>query len=158
MTESQVLRLLVDSDCQTDWRNNEGFTPAEFAFSFGVLKELEAVSLPLIEPSERGKSDSVVVHSRSSNTSRISATPAGRRERTAGPSGQHRPSKRSGLAWTRRCPSRSPLPTRLPSRPRTVSDSACRSRPVPNHPQIPTVTAGSLASALPFRRPRASAL
>jgi hypothetical protein len=57
MTESQVLRLLVDSDCQTDWRNNEGFTPAEFAFSFGVLKELEAVSLPRIEPSERGKSD-----------------------------------------------------------------------------------------------------
>lgn len=58
MTASQVLRLLVDSDCQTDWRNNEGFTPAEFAFSFGVLKELEAVRRLLCEPSERGQSDS----------------------------------------------------------------------------------------------------
>ncbi|POY73286.1 hypothetical protein BMF94_3620 [Rhodotorula taiwanensis] len=37
-----LLRFLIDQDCQTDWRNNEGFTPAEFAFSFGVLRELES--------------------------------------------------------------------------------------------------------------------
>lgn len=72
---------------------------------------------------------------------------------------QLRPSKRSGSAWTRLCPSRCPRPT-LPRtrRPRTVSGSVCRSRPAPNHLQTQTVMAGSLASALPFRRLRASAL
>lgn len=46
-SRSQVLKLLVDFDCATDSRNSEGFTAAEYAYSFGVLRELEDVRLSL---------------------------------------------------------------------------------------------------------------
>ncbi|GAA5840044.1 hypothetical protein JCM11251_006594 [Rhodosporidiobolus azoricus] len=38
-----VVRLLIDLGCQTDSRNSEGFSAADYAFSFSMLKELESL-------------------------------------------------------------------------------------------------------------------
>jgi len=40
----QIIKLLIDRGCDTDVRNAEGFSAAEFAYSFGVLKDLETVN------------------------------------------------------------------------------------------------------------------
>jgi hypothetical protein len=40
------MKLLIDFDCDEEPRNNEGFSPAEYAYSFSTQKDFDSVSHP----------------------------------------------------------------------------------------------------------------
>lgn len=41
------MKLLIDFDCDEEPRNNEGFSPAEYAYSFSTQKDFDSVSRSL---------------------------------------------------------------------------------------------------------------